>query len=235
MLSISVVIPIYNEEDVIKQNISKVIDYFKKSGFDYELILVDDGSTDNSWIIINQFKDGKIKILENDINRGKGYTVKKGILESSKECILFMDADLSAPLDEIHKLLSYTSQYDIVIASRAVAGSKQQNKPLYQKILGISGNLLIRLFAVKGVHDTQCGFKLFNSKCKRIFEQQTIDRWGFDIEVLFLAQKMGYNIKEVPIFWNHSLNTRVKKIDYIKTLFELYKIKKNWKQGIYKI
>lgn len=233
MQSISVIVPLFNEEKIIKSHLSGIVDFFNDSGMEYELILVDDGSTDKSYDIIEKFKADNIRILRNGKNMGKGHAVKKGFLATNNELILFIDADLSSPLYEVNNLLKYIGEYQIVIGSRAVGEAHEYNKPLYQKIMGKIGNILARMFTVQGIKDTQCGIKLFRKECLPIFQKQTINRWGFDIEILFLAQKMNLSIKEVPIIWNHSRDRKVRFVDYFKTLKELYQIKKNYIQNKY--
>lgn len=233
MQPISVIVPVFNEEKIIECNLGCIISFLNDFGFNYEIILIDDGSTDRSCEIIKAFESDNIRILKNDNNMGKGFAVKKGVLASKKELILFIDADLSSPLCEINNLLKYIGEYQIVIGSRGITYAHEHNKPLYQKLMGKIGNCLARIFTVHGIKDTQCGIKLFRKECLPIFEKQTIDRWGFDIEILFLAQKMNFSIKEAPITWNHSRDRKVKFIDYFKTLKELYQIRKNFIQNKY--
>lgn len=235
MQSISVIIPVYNEAKIIKENLNTIKNFLDSNNFNYEIIIIEDGSIDDTHSIIKNFQNEKIKILKNNANKGKGYSIKRGALESSNELIFFTDADLSAPINEIINLLNHINDYHIVIGSRAVDESVEMNKPKYQRMLGRAGNLAIQALAVKGIKDTQCGFKLFKKECLPIFQKQTIDRWGFDFEILFLAQLMNFKIKEVPVTWYHSRDSKLKLTDYYKTLNELFKIKKNYKKGIYNL
>jgi dolichyl-phosphate beta-glucosyltransferase len=134
------------------------------------------------------------------------------------------DADLSTPIEELDKFLSYAGEYDIVIGSRAMSGSSVETS-LVKKLLGRFGNLMIGVLLIHGIKDTQAGFKLFSSKTKVVFEKQTVDRWGFDFEILHLAQRLGFKIKEIPVKWINAEGSKVKPTDYFKTLGELLKIK----------
>lgn len=244
MTSISVIIPAYNEEKTIEQALKKTSDYLEQQKHDYEIIVVDDGSADHTLEIAKKISlptstllsAGKIKILENKVNRGKGYAVKRGILEGAKEWILFADADMATPIEELENFLRH-SNYDILIASRALPDSRiltHQSK--FRELGGRAINLFVRLLFLPGIWDTQCGFKLFRSSAaKKIFPLQTIDRFGFDIEVLYLARKHGFTIKELPVTWSHQPNTKVNPIkDGLRILWDLVKIKINNLRGLYK-
>lgn len=143
------------------------------------------------------------------------------MLASKGDYFLICDADLSTPIEELGNFLKYDA--DIIIGSRALKSSKVKTT-FYKKIMGRFGNLLINLLAVRGIKDTQCGFKLFKKKCKILFEKQTIDRWGFDFEILHMAQKKGFSVKEKPVIWRSYQKSKVKFTDYFKTLYELMKI-----------
>lgn len=219
---ISIIIPAYNEEGRIGNSIEKISKYFVNE--DYEIIVIDDGSSDRTREVVSKFEN--VKLNEKRKNRGKGYSVKEGIFMSKGEIILVSDADLSTPIEEFAKLNKYLGKYDIIIGSRALKDSKVQNN-IFRKLLGRFGNLLIR-FVVKDIKDTQCGFKLFKADvAKKLFNKQTIDGFGFDFEILFLAQKNNYKIKEVPVVWKNAEGSKVKPIHYLITLMELFKIIKN--------
>ena len=232
-LSISIIIPVYNEAQRIPKNLKKIFRYFQND--DYEVIVVDDGSTDHTAEVVRSLANDKTRILRNQVNMGKGFSVKKGVLAASKKLILFSDADLSTPISELKKLLPFVKTHDVIIGSRALSDSQVRvRQSFYKVLLGRIGNLLIRLLAVKGIRDTQCGFKLFHKKTKYLFEKLTICRWGFDFELLYLVQKTGLSIKEVPVIWINDTRSKVKKIDYLITLLDLIKIRINNLFGRYK-
>ncbi|MFH1597579.1 MAG: dolichyl-phosphate beta-glucosyltransferase [Patescibacteria group bacterium] len=231
--SLSIVIPVYNEAARITKSLEKIIKYFERD--DYEILIIDDGSSDRTLDIVRSFRNNRIRILRNEVNLGKGYSVKKGVLAATKSHILFSDADLSTPIAEFEKFKPYLKSHDILIGSRAMTNSDVKvRQPIYKVILGRLGNLMIRLLAVKGIQDTQCGFKLFNRQSKKLFTKSTIYRWGFDFEILYIAQKQKLNIKEIPVVWVNDPRSKVKKIDYLITFYDLIKIRINNILGKYK-
>jgi len=205
--SLSIVVPAYNEEKRILKTIKVITDYFR--GTDYELIIIDDGSKDKTADIISKMsgKNKKIILLKNGRNRGKGYSVKKGVMRSHGDAILFTDADLSTPISEYTKLkIEYVGGAQFCIGSRRLKDSMLKLKqPLHRRILGRGFGVLVNLFAVPNIKDTQCGFKLYNAKsAKKVFSKQIIDRFGFDVEILYLASKNNIKIKEIPVIWSDS-------------------------------
>ena len=229
-MKLSIVVPVYNEERRISSNLSEIISYMNKKRLNHEIIIVNDGSTDNTLGILHKFNK-KVKIISYEQNKGKGYAVKTGVLAAKGDRIFMCDADLAMPIAELDKFLK--EKEDIVIGSRSLKGSEVKTT-LFKKIMGRIGNLLISALIIRGIKDTQCGFKLFDKKCKRIFEKQTINRWGFDFEILFLARKFHYKIKEIPIKWTNMVGSKVELTDYPKTLFELLKIRFNDITGVYR-
>ncbi|MBT3394949.1 glycosyltransferase family 2 protein [archaeon] len=228
MSKVSIIIPAYNEEKRIVSTLEKISEFFKDQ--DCEIIVVDDGSSDGTRSVVKKFSS--IKLNNKRENKGKGYSVKEGVAMSSGDLILFSDADLSTPIEEFDKLKKYVDSYSVVIGSRALAESEVQNN-IFRKLLGRVGNLLIRS-VVKGIKDTQCGFKLYKSDvAKDLFSKQTIEGFGFDFEILFLAQKDKIKIKEVPVVWKNVEGSKVKPIHYLITLFELFKIMGNNLKGRY--
>lgn len=231
---ISVIVPVYNEEKRLSKNIMQIIDYFYSNFEKYEIIFINDGSTDKTEDICKRFsKEKNIRTISNKKNMGKGFSVKKGILNSRGDIVLFTDCDLSTPLEHTKNFIKYIENYDIVIGSRALADSEVKYN-LIKKVFGRIGNFFIS-FLVKEIKDTQCGFKLFKRECAQdIFSKQTINGWGFDFEILYLAQKSGYMIKEIPVKWMEDSQSKVRISDYPKTFYELIKIKNNEIKGVYK-
>ena len=218
---ISVIIPAFNEEKRIQKTLKKITDFFK--GKKHEILVIDDGSNDRTRYVVKKFST--VILNSKRKNMGKGFSVKEGVLMSKGDLILISDADLSTPIEEFDKLFKYFDK-NIVIGSRALKKSIVQNN-IMRKILGKFGNLIIHLI-VKDIKDTQCGFKIFDSKiAKKLFNKQTINGFGFDFEILFLAQKYRYQIKEVPIVWNNVEGSKVKPIHYFITLIELLSIIRN--------
>lgn len=226
-MEISIIIPAYNEEKIIRKSISKVIEFLEHEKIEYELIVVDDCSTDRTGVIIKNFNSKKVILIKNKNNMGKGCAIKEGILNAKKDLILFSDADLSTPIKELSNLLKYIDDYDIVIGSRRIDGSLIKIKqPFYRTIPGRIFPILVNLMILRGIKDTQCGFKLFKrNAAKDIFQKQRIKGFCFDVEILYLAKKAGYKIKEVPITWNNSADSKVNIIaDPIKMFIDLLKI-----------
>jgi len=240
---LSVIIPAYNEEKRLPQTLNKVRDYLLKQDYEYEVIVVDDGSKDKtaqtSKKIIESWKN--FKIISYEPNRGKGYAVKTGMLAAKGEYAILMDADNSTDLSEVEKFWPYTKSkqngqnYEIVIGSRYLNKSSIKIKqPLSRRVVSRLGNFLIR--AVLGIQsvDTQCGFKMFSlGAVQKIFPKQQIERWGFDMEILAIAIREGYKIKEVAVDWYDAEGSQVKKGAAMKTLKELWQIKKNIWAGKY--
>jgi len=229
---LSVIIPAYNEEKVIESTLLDVNSFFANKNYNGEIIVVDDGSSDNTVAIARKLESiiKNLTILENKKNYGKGYSVKRGILDANGKYRLFMDADNAAKIEQVDGFISFLENgYEVVIGNRSVKESKiEKHQPFHKETLGSAGNILIRLLAVSGIKDTQCGFKCFSDKFARdIFPKLTIDRWGFDIEILVLAKKFGYKIKSAPIVWENKKNSKVFLKDYILTLVDLFKVKIN--------
>ena len=225
-LDISVIIPTYNEEKVIKKTILEGLEYLENNFNTWEIIVVDDKSEDNTLKVLKKIKG--IKILRNLKNHGKGYTVAKGVARAQGSLILFMDADNSTAIRELDNFLKYTSDYDLIIGSRALKDSQIKIKQsIFKRILGKIGNLIIRIMIFSKIYDSQCGFKLFSHKVKPLFEKLTIEDWGFDFELIFLAKKYSLKIKELPITWSNNINSKVKGRDYVKTLGQVFKVRFN--------
>ena len=231
-MHISIIIPIYNEGNIIKDNIEKIENFFENK-YKYEIIVIDDGSIDNCLSILKSLASNKIKILSNKTNLGKGYSLKRGIIEAKGEIILTMDADLSAPLSEFEKLLAkYSPKNQFVIGSRNKKNSKLNHKQSFLRFfLGMIFNFLIKLILGLNYKDTQCGFKLYNAiKIKSIIKLCRINRFCIDVEILYLSKLKLISVYEEGIKWNYNNKSTVKLmfdplnmfIDLIKIRFKKY-------------
>jgi glycosyltransferase involved in cell wall biosynthesis len=227
----SIVIPAYNESERIRATLDKILVHIQERGWDAEILVVDDGSTDGTAQIVQAYaaEHPLLHLLQNPGNRGKGYSVRNGMLHASGEMVLFSDADLSSPIKEADKLFAALAEgNDVAIGSRWMRTELQtQRQPLHRQLLGRIFNLALRV--VLGLHfrDTQCGFKAFTRRASQlIFPLQHIERWGFDPEILFLARKFGLKVKEVPVMWAHREGTRINPFrDGIRMFFEVLKIR----------
>ena len=212
---LSIVIPAYNEALRIGGTLEKVRQYAETRNYLCELILVDDGSRDETPEILTDFQEryAKARILRNEPNRGKGFTVRRGVLEARGEFVLFTDADLSAPIEETNKLLAAleTSGADAAVGSRALDRRLiGVHQPWRREMAGRVFNLLVRIFTGLKIRDTQCGLKLFRRvTTRRAFELQRVTGFGFDPELLFLIERLGGKIVEVPVRWNDNPATKV--------------------------
>lgn len=238
MKDLSIIVPMYNEENRIAKCVSLLSNYFAKQKYNFEVIFVDDGSQDNTVKILHELiKDKKdFKIIANKINHGKGYVVKQGILNSQGSWILFTDADLSTPISELEKLLNYRGKFEVIIGSRYLKkDSIKVPQPFLRRAISRIGHTLISIILGLPFADTQCGFKLFSQKAaKDIFSRMTIERWGFDMEVLAIAKFLGYNIKEVAVAWYNDPNSHLRAGKAaMDTLKELMAIKSNLLKGRY--
>ncbi|MGB9848106.1 MAG: dolichyl-phosphate beta-glucosyltransferase [Minisyncoccia bacterium] len=233
---LSVIIPAYNEAERIPKTLLDIDKYLSQAGFSYEIIVVNDGSKDKTAEVVEKMKSlvKNLKLIDNKVNQGKGGVVAQGMLDAKGMIRLFADADNSTPIEQIEKFFPYFKEgYDVVIGSRAMKDSQLAVKqPFYRQILGRVGNLIIRLLAVPGIKDTQCGFKAFTEKAaEKIFPQLTIKRWGFDVEVLVIARLLGYRIKEVGIRWINDPHSKVKASAFFEVLAEVIKIRLNiWRK-----
>ena len=237
-VDLSVVIPVFNEEKRLPENLDKIIDFLKSKKINSEIILVDDGSSDKTWKVLESYKakHGNIKLLKHQKNLGKGAAVKSGMIASSGNLVLMTDCDLSTPIEEFDLLMGHIKKNDVVIGSRRLKEKKLGRMPArYRTFLGDIYYEMLRLILLPEVKDTNCGFKLFSRKViTPTFKRQKINRWGYDAEVLFIAHKHGFSIKEVPVKWTHFAGSKVKVFDaVVKTLGELMQIKWNNLRGRY--
>lgn len=235
----SIIIPAYNEAARVGATVEKVLAYVVQRGWDAEVIVVNDGSGDDTAEIIRGLaeKHPQLRLLENPGNRGKGYSVRNGMLHARGELLLFSDADLSSPIEEAAKLFAaIAGGADIAIGSRWLRRDLQtRRQPLYRQIFGRVFNLMLRATLGLRYKDTQCGFKAFSRRvAKTIFPLQRIERWGFDPELLYLARKKGFKVVEVPVEWAHREGTRISPLrDGTRMFLEMLKIRWNGTTGKY--
>jgi len=226
---ISLIIPVYNEEERISRTLEKVLDFFQRNNFRYEIVVVDDGSTDNTLAELERFPND-INVISYQPNRGKGAAVRKGMLSARGEIRVFSDADLSTPIYEIIKLIDKINLgADICIGSRALDPSLiKLHQPFYREFMGKTFNKFVKALVMKGIDDTQCGFKAFTAKAAElIFSKAKIDGFSFDVEILYLAKKLGLRIEQVPVEWYNDRRTKVHPIrDSIEMFLELFRIRK---------
>ena len=242
---LSLIIPAYNEERRLPPTLEHVVDFLKSCDFSYELLVVDDGSRDGTRQLVRDFavKHNFVRLVQYDsaghpVNRGKGFAVRQGVLNSVGANVLFSDADLSTPIEELHKLIGaiQKGECDVAIASRALPGSiLAVHQPWYREAMGRCFNKVVQLVAVPGVKDTQCGFKAFRGDvAKRIFTVARIDGFGFDPEILYLARKFGQRIAEIPVTWEHRDESRVSPLSApLQMMRELLTIRLNDARGCY--
>ena len=235
---VSIVVPAFNEAQRIGESIKKIDAFVRSSPLSFELIVVDDGSADGTADVVMSTQTKGLQLLRNHRNHGKGYTVRQGVLSASGEYVLFTDADLSAPIEELTKLLDVAQKEgaDVVIGSRAVDRrfiEKHQSR--FRELGGITFNKMVRLLLGLHLHDTQCGFKLFHrQKSRPIFQQQTTSGFGFDAELLFLAVRNGLKIRETPVRWSHAEGSKVNPVrDGPRMLSDLVRIRWNAILGRY--
>lgn len=236
---LSIVIPAYKEEERIHKSLDAIVDYEKKHDFDIEVLVVLDGTPDNTLAAAEKYKDKLkgLKIIDRKENKGKGYTVRQGMLEASGKYIIFTDADNATPIDQVDKLLKYKDDFPVIIGSRYIKGGKLAIPQSFVRKAGGRGlNFVIRTLAVGGIHDTQCGFKMFEqAAAKEIFKRMTFDRFSFDIEILAIARAHKLKIKEVGITWYDDPHSTVSPIkDGLKMIRDAWRVNRNLAKGVYK-
>ena len=232
----SVIIPTYNEEERIGGTLEKIAAYLSRQNYSHQIIVVDDASSDKTVKIIEDFRE-KIVLLRNKRRKGKGYSVRQGVLSATGDFVLFSDADLSTPIEELEKLLFWLEKgYHLALGSRRLPDSEISiPQPFLRRLMGKIFNLLVRIFVVRGFCDTQCGFKCFEKKTANfLFGKQRLSGFCFDVEILYLAEKFKKRAKEVPVRW---LNSPVSKIGPLKHSFlmflDLFRVKLNDLRGVY--
>jgi len=237
----SIVIPAYNESARIESAMREVVNCVRERGWDAEVIVVNDGSTDTTARQVLDFalSAPEVRLIENPGNRGKGYSVRNGLLRAQGEIVMFTDADLSAPIAEAELLFAaIRGGADIAIGSRWLERSRQTHRqPLYRQLFGRCFNLLTRTVMGLNFADTQCGFKAFTREAAQtVFQLQTIERWGFDPEILFIATKRHLRVQEVSVTWGHDERTRMSYLrDGMQMLREMATIRWNALRGRYNV
>ncbi|HLW84546.1 MAG TPA: dolichyl-phosphate beta-glucosyltransferase [Candidatus Sulfotelmatobacter sp.] len=227
----SIVVPAYNESARLGASLEKILSYIALQRWSAEVIVVNDGSTDHTAEIVRRLaeRNSVLRLVENPGNRGKGYSVRNGMLQARGRVVIFSDADLSSPIEEAPKLLqALDNGADIAIGSRWLRAELQtQRQPLHRQLFGRVFNLLLRITLGLQFKDTQCGFKAFQqASVQKIFPLQKIERWGFDPEILFLARKFGFRVQEVPVAWAHSGGTRISPLaDGSRMFWEMLRIR----------
>jgi dolichyl-phosphate beta-glucosyltransferase len=235
---LSIIIPAYNEELRLSATLSRIADYVQASGRETEVLVVDDGSEDRTAAVADSFraKIPSLRVISNGVNRGKGYSVRRGMQEAIGRIALFTDADLSAPIEETDKLIDALKAYDIAIGSRAIDRSLiTVHESRFREFAGIIFNKIVRIILRLPFVDTQCGFKAFlRERCSIMFEQQRIERFGFDPELLYLARHHGLRAVEIPVRWGHSPATKVNMLrDSIQMFLDVFAIRWNALLGRY--
>ncbi|UCC76859.1 MAG: glycosyltransferase family 2 protein [Anaerolineales bacterium] len=246
---LSVVVPAYNEEQRLPQTLHNIMTFLRTKTYSAEIIVVDDGSADNTAQAVEEFAASQpiVKLIRNE-HRGKAYAVRTGVLAAHGEHVLFTDADGATPIEEVDKLLPYLEgEHDVAIASREGLGARRYNEPAYRHLMGRAFNLIVRSVAVRGIQDTQCGFKAFRRKAaKDLFRNMQLygDGTGavrgavvtaFDVEILFLAQKWGYAIAEVPVQWHYGADSKVNPLkDSWRNLRDVLRVRWNDLCGRYR-
>ena len=238
-VNLSVIVPAYNEEKRLPKTLQEIDKYLRGRDYNYEIIVVNGGSTDRTSDIVRQMMPEikNLKLLEVK-NLGKGYAVREGMLRAKGKYRVFTDADNSTSIDQVEKMWPWFEKgYDVVFGSRDVKGAVlDPPQPWLRKAVLGQGFKLLRkmIIGLWGIEDTQCGFKGFTERAvKEIFPRGKIDGWAFDPEILVLAKKKGYKIKEIPVTWINDPDSKVKLKGMVNMLFELLKIKKNFMLGKY--
>jgi dolichyl-phosphate beta-glucosyltransferase len=225
---ISLIIPAYNEAERIGKSLLSAQNYLKDNFETYEIVVVDDGSTDGTANLARNYGDS-VKVFQLERNSGKGAAVRKGMLESSGRIRVFSDADFSTPIYELKKIIGeLESGADICIGSRAIQPELiKVHQPFFRELLGKTFNLFVRTILFSGIKDTQCGFKGFKDyAAEQVFSKAKIDGFGFDVEILYIAKKENFRIKQVPVEWFNDDRTTVSPVKGLKAFFELFEIKR---------
>ena len=236
---LSIIVPSFNEELRLPATLQRIATYLDSSRRSTEVLVVDDGSSDRTAEVAFSFADriANLRVLKNGRNRGKGYSVRHGMLEAQGEYVLFTDADLSAPIEEADKLLAALPPFDVAIGSRAMNRQLiEVHESPFREFAGIVFNRIVRIVLWLPFVDTQCGFKAFRrERCRIIFEQQRIERFGFDPELLYLARHHGLKATEIAVRWSHSPATKINMLrDSVQMFLDVFTIRWNALLGRYR-
>lgn len=209
--TLSIVIPAFQEEARLGDSLERILAYLDGRGIDAEVVVVDDGSRDGTAAVASSRGDERVRVLRQPVNRGKGAALRRGVGASRGRRVLVTDADLSTPIDELARLEAALAEGEVAIGSRGMASSNVvRRQPLYRELMGRTFNLLIRLGGVRGIRDTQCGFKLFEGEvARRLFALLTTPGFAYDVEIVWLARRLGYRVVEVGVCWVDSPSSRV--------------------------
>jgi dolichyl-phosphate beta-glucosyltransferase len=234
---LSIVIPAFNEEDRLPATLSRVAEFAAGQRYGVEIIVVDNASTDGTGQIVEDFASRYpfVRLLQ-EKRRGKGIAVRKGMLAAAGEYLLICDADLAVPIEEANNLLTFLMDgYDVSIGSREVKGAKRCNEPFYRHLMGRLFNLVVQILLLPGIKDSQCGFKCFRRQAAvDLFTAGTVDGWGFDAEILYIARLRGYRAVEVPVIWYYGEKSKVNLfLDPWHMLKEVLRVRENNRKGIY--
>ena len=243
-LLLSIIIPAHNEEFRLPGSLVKIDAYLSQQEYSYEVIVVENGSVDNTVGVVQQFatEHPYVRLMMVD-TRGKGLAVKAGMLAAQGEYRFICDADLSMPIEEIAKFLPAdrgaglcTRSFDVAIGSREAPGAVRYDEPWHRHFMGRVLNWIIKILAMRDFEDTQCGFKMFHaSAAQDLFQIQTLSGIGFDIELLFVSLKRGYQVLEIPVHWYFSDESRMRLVgDSLAAILEIFEIRRNWRNGIYR-
>lgn len=234
---LSIIIPAHNEERRLPPSLDKIDAFLARQSYTAEVIVVENGSADRTAQVVRDFAATRANVsLIQEARRGKGIAVRLGMLAARGEYRFICDTDLSMPIDELAKFLPPALDgYDIAIGSREASGARRYNEPAYRHLMGRIFTSIVKLLAVRDFEDTQCGFKCFRAEAARdLFSVQRLNGMSFDVEALFIAQRRGYHIVEVPINWYFSPESRVRLVDdSLRMVGELIEVRRNWRRGIY--
>lgn len=210
-MDLSIIIPAYNESLRLGPTLRRVVDYLRQRGGSYEVLVVDDGSADDTSEVARKFEPEGVRVLRQEVNRGKGAVIKVGVLASRGREVLLVDADLSTPIEDLEKLQPRLADAQVVLGSRAVEGADiQKHQPIYREMMGRIFNLIVQLSGVRGLRDTQCGFKLLDGDAARqLFPELQTERFAYDVELVWLARRRGYKVVEVGVRWADSPASKV--------------------------
>lgn len=232
-MNLSIVIPAYNEADRIGESLQTILKFCRNELNEWEIIVVDDGSSDGTSAVAAS--QGRVQCLRNAKNMGKGYSVRRGMLAAIHDPVLFTDADLSTPIDEALGLYAALNENaDIAIASRQAVPQKVVSRKLHRKLMAVVFRTFVKIIALRGLHDTQCGFKMFRrTAAQTVFVLQTVERWGFDVELLYIARKKKLRIVEVPVRWNEADSSRLGASAPMTMVVDLLRVRWNDLRGRY--